>query len=413
MFKHLFGYISKIHVKSREGFLFSLFLPFALGLVFLFAFEGLAIDENHRFDPVKVAVSIQGNDWEQKEVQAFLNQVGIKGKLENEEIIQENASANENGKYILYYFGEEATVQKLLEEGKIDAKVDVDNRDYQMAISLYIHPLKANDISSQVVYQVFSSFNNSYHTVKDATRRLTIQAFQGRNLSFVEPLVNRVKTLSSEDVYVNEYKERINPEAHYFFVSLAYICLYFMRIGIRIIRGNEGYSGPTSKRLTMSPVGMGKRVFTGFVSLTIPSLALMYLLLFMYWQKNVGLSTDYGSVILLISLGTLLSIFMGMAFASLFKMTDDRADGISFAIPITGALLGGLMGAVSLQLKIWIGENLPFLNILYPVSLVTDGLYQLSLYPTYHQFYQTIGYLMIYLVILAALIAIGIRRVKE
>lgn len=139
----------------------------------------------------------------------------------------------------------------------------------------------------------------------------------------------------------------------------------------------------------------------------------MYLLLFFYWKMDVGLSTKYGYVILLVSLGTLVSIFIGTAIASLFKMTDDRADGISFAIPITGALFGGLMGSVSLQLKLWIEENLPFLNTLNPVSLVTDGLYQLSLYPTNHQFYQTIGYLSVYFVILAALTAIGMRRVKE
>lgn len=411
MFKHLFGYISKIHVKSREGFLFSLFLPFALGLVFLVAFEGLVIDGSQKFEPVKVAISMQGNALEQKEVQSFLNEVGTKGKLENGELVRENIEQED--KYILYCFGEEDTVQKLVEEGKIDAKVDIDNRNYQMDISLYIHPLKANELNSQVVYQVFNSFNSSYHTVKGVTRKLTVQAFGGRDLKFVKPLINRVKTLSSEDISINEYKERINPEVHYFFVSLAYICIYFMRIGIQVIRSNEGYSGPTSTRLSMSPVGMGKRVSTSFISLTIPSLALMYLLLFIYWQKDIGLSTDYGSVILLISLGTLLSIFMGTAFASLFKMTDDRADSVSFAIPITGALTGGLMGSLSLQLKIWISENIPFLNTLNPVSLITDGLYQLSLYPTYHQFYQTIGILTVYLIILVALTAIGIRRVKE
>lgn len=412
MFKHLFGYIAKIHVKSREGFLFSLFLPFALGLVFLFAFEGLVIDENRSFDPVKVAMTIEGNALEQKEVLAFLNEVGTEGKLENEEIVQGHLNNSEK-KYILYFFGEEAVVHKLLEEGKIDARVDIDNRGYQMSVSLLIHPLKANDISSQIVYQVFNSFNSTYRTVKDATGRLIVQSLRGRDMHFVEPLVNRVKELSGEDMYVDEYKERINPEVHYFFVSLAYICLYFMRIGIQIIRNNEGYSGPTSTRLMMSPVGMGKRVFTSFASLSIPSLALMYLLLFFYWKMDVGLSTKYGYVILLVSLGTLVSIFIGTAIASLFKMTDDRADGISFAIPITGALFGGLMGSVSLQLMLWIEENLPFLNTLNPVSLVTDGLYQLSLYPTNHQFYQTIGYLSVYFVILAALTAIGMRRVKE
>ena len=163
----------------------------------------------------------------------------------------------------------------------------------------------------------------------------------------------------------------------------------------------------------ISPVGMGKRVFTSFISLSIPALALMYLLLFFYWKSDIGLSTDYGSVILLISLGTLVSIFLGMAVASLFKMTDDRADGISMAIPIVGGLTGGLMGAASLQLKIWIGEKIPFFNILNPVALVTDGLYQLSLYPTYNQFYQTISYLTVYLIILVVLTAVGIRRVKE
>lgn len=409
MIRHLFKYIGKANFLSKDGFLLSIIFPFILGLIFLFAFENLL--EATNLTPAKIVIDIKGNAEEKKDVEEFIKEKGIEGRLTErglEPVIEPG-----DDDYLIYYFGDD-DVEALLDEGAINAKVWIDNTGKKMDMEIYVPSNKANDRTSFMAYQILNSYAKTYRNLIKNTEVLFEQAMVGRDMSSVEGLVERVEEgIDTDDIIHTKEKKGINAYTHYIMATLGVVCLCYIRVGVDIVRKNEVYIGALGKRLELSPVSKLLRIFASFLSMGIPCLLATYLLLLCYWKRDVGLSLDYSRVILVVSLGVLISIFMGMALASLFKLSKDHVNVINILIPVLGALFGGLMGQLSQVLSTWINENVPLLAILNPAVLVSRGLYQLSFYPSYDSFYHTIKIMTVYLAVLTVLTGSGMRRVKE
>ncbi|MDI9497238.1 MAG: ABC transporter permease [Bacillota bacterium] len=409
MTRHLARFMGKTNLLSRDGFLLSIILPFIIGLIFLFSFENLR--EAANLNPAGIVIELKGNPEEKKDVEDFIKARGMEGRLTDQGLEPVGEPGDED--YLIYYFGDD-DVDDLLDEGTINAKVWIDNTGKKMDMEIYVPSNKANDRSSFMAYQMLNSFAKTYRNLINNTEALYAQAMAGRDMSSVAGLVERAETgIAVDDIIETKEKEGINSFTHYVMATLGFICLYYIRVGVDIVRKNEAYTGALGKRLAISPVSRSLRVFISFLTTGIPCLLTTYLLLFCCWQRDLGLSLDYAGVILVVSLGVLIAIFMGMAFASLFKLSKDHVNVINVLIPVLGALFGGLMGQASQILSTWINDNAPFLASLNPAGLVSRGLYQLSFYPSYDSFYQTIRIMTVYLAVLAVCIGLGMRRTKE
>jgi|GEM_PF-2642872 hypothetical protein len=409
MIRHLTKYVGKANLLSKDGFLLSIILPFILGLIFLFAFDSLL--EAANLTPAKIVIEFKGNAEEKKDVEDFLKEMGVEGRLTDQGL--EPITEPDDEDYLIYCFGDD-DVEALLDEGSINAKVWIDNTDKKMDMEIYVPSNKANDRTSFMAYQILNSYAKSYRNLIKNTEVLFAQAMAGRDMSSVEGLVERIKDgIDTDDIVYTKEKEGINGFTHFIMATLGFVCLYYIRVGVDIVRRNEAYIGALGKRLELSPVSKLLRVFASFLSMGLPCLLATYLLLLCYWKRDVGLSLEYSRVILVVSLGVLISIFMGMAIASLFKLSKDNVSVVNFLIPVLGALFGGLMGQFGQALSTWINENAPLLANLNPANLVSRGLYQLSFYPSYDSFYHTIKIMAVYLAVLMVLTGVGIGRVKE
>lgn len=409
MFSHLLKYGTKIYLNSRDGLIFAIILPLALGLVFLFAFEGLITDGS--INPAHVAVSLEGSKEDKEEMMDFLASVGVEGKLTDEGL--EPVRAVEDEDYLVYYLSDEE-VADYLDQGKLNARVYLDQTGEDLEVSMAIPPNMANELTTYLAYGVFNTYHNTYNNVETNLTLLEDQAYAGRDLSFLEDFEDRLESGPDLDELVHKRsKQGVQSDTHYLLTALGYVCCHFFSVGIVIVRQNESYVGPVGKRLAVSPVSGLKRVAASFICLSIPSFLVVYLVLFAYWQRDVGLPTDYGKVILLISLVTLLSIFLGMVIAVYFKISEDIVMALSIIVAVGLSMIGGLMGQGSAMLKHWFADHAPIVNRLNPVTLVSDGLYQLIYYPTHEAFFDTIQFLLVYLLVLAVIIAIGLWRGNE
>lgn len=408
MFKHLFSYVSKIYIKSSQGSLFSIILPLALGLIFLFAFEGLTLDGD--LEPIPLGLVYHGD--EDENFGEFLDMVGIEGAYEDGAVMAKKGTDQE-AKYLLYYKGEKDEIRDLVEEGKLTGEVHVRTGEGNFDLSLYIPTSKANDMKAYILYTIFDTYQTSYRNIERTMERLGTQVMEGRNPRDIEAVAERLEEgLDQDGLIQTRYKDGINTYTNFFLAALGFISVYFVRVGSEIIRTNETYIDSKAMRMGLSPLSKGKRILVSFLALTIPSLLVMYILVLVYWQRDIGLSKDYANVLLILSLAVLVAIALGMAINSWIKVTDERIEAINLLIPILGAGASGLMGEGSFQLKVFLQDKAPLLSKLNLVSLVNDGLYQLSYYPNQDRFYGTIRTMVFYLFVLIALILLGQRREK-
>ena len=74
-----------------------------------------------------------------------------------------------------------------------------------------------------------------------------------------------------------------------------------------------------------------------------------------------------------------------------------------------GCFFSGMMG---ITMKYIIDKNLPIINIINPVNMITDGLYSLYYYDTMDRFYLNFVHLLLFSFIMIGFALVELRRQK-
>lgn len=151
----------------------------------------------------------------------------------------------------------------------------------------------------------------------------------------------------------------VNSQSIYFYAILGYVCFFFMTSGMYIVRMHDADYSAASARLTISPLSRIKRFTVTFIISIIPSLLIVYLLLAIYWLRDIPIGNDIPRTILLMTLGTLVGYLFGIAIASIFKLNEGIISALSTAVPLFFGALSGMMAA---PVKAFITNNYPFLK---------------------------------------------------
>ena len=193
----------------------------------------------------------------------------------------------------------------------------------------------------------------------------------------------------------------------FFYACLAYLCIFFMSIGTNIVTLNEANYSQQALRAAISPMNKMTRFLAAFLSCALPCFAIIYLILFIYYQNGIPLGNDWGRIILLMSVGLLVGLLMGTALASLTKAKESILNTLYVAVPLA---LGAFSGLMSQELKVFMDTRVPWFNQVNPVSLINDSLFALNNYPTYHQYNRNLLALVLIAVLLMAVTLISLRR---
>lgn len=411
MFKHALLYNIKIVLRNNEGLLWGLIFPLVYGLVYMLAFQGIN-NQTENFDAIPVAVVYEGTADQITEAKYLLANIATEGSIEAEDVVESEEIATgvvDSSDYPLLAINmeDEETAQAHLREGIISQAIYVGFDDQsQMQFDLEVAPSAASSITSTIVYAILESFASS----TNAFTLLFDQAIQSPDPQEAVDQVNlRLDQLNTDqDILVtSKANKKVSAWSNFYYVALAYVCIFYMSIGINLVLQNEANYAETALRETVSPTTKYTRYLAITLTWIVPALLVIYILLGIYWLNDVPLGDDWPRIFALMTLGPITGILMGSAFAAVFKKKAELIMGIAIVIPLILAMLSGMM---SYDVKVWVVNNAPIINKFNPVALINDAFYYLNNYPTYAQYNQNMMILSGIAAVCLIISLIGIRR---
>lgn len=411
MLKHALRYNMQIIIRNKEGLLWGLLFPLVYGLVYMFAFQGIN-NQVTNFEAVPVAVVYEGTADQQVEAKELMGNISTVGSIEDKEVVESEEITSgdvEATDYPLLAINTENKddAQDYLSEGIVSQVIYVDyDEDDQMEFSFEVAPSATGAIESSIVYSVLQYFASS----TNAFTLLYNEAAATENpASTIEQIDLRLGEIddNQEFIVANTDNQNVSAWSNFYYVALAYVCIFYMSTGINLVLDNEANFSTTALRETVSSTNKYIRYLALTITWIIPAVLVIYLLLGIYWLNDVPLGDEYPRIFALMTLGPITGILMGSALAATFKKNADIVLAVSIIVPLT---LGMLSGMMAYDVKVWIVNNVPIINKLNPVALINDAFYYLNNYPTYAQFNQNMLILLGIAIFCLFVTLIGIRR---
>lgn len=386
MFYHNFKYILKILFRNRALVFWTYIFPILLGTLFSLAFSN--IENKEKLDIINIDVVNDNN---------FNKSISYNETIK---ILSDEESSDRlfNTKYTS------------LEE----AKKDLENND----ITGY---LLFNDVDEVTIYVNSNGINET--VLRYVMDEVKSNKMMMESIIKKEMANGNYNVIIDYDSYVNEIKNLINVDnvklndisnknmsytmiEYYSLIAMA--CMYGGMISMTIINKMLPNMDVVGKRVAVSKLSKGKMLLSSLLSGYVVQL-IGLIILFIY--TILVLNVDYGSnliyVILLALLGSMAGLSLGMMLASALKVNENAKMGMLIAISMSGSFLAGMMGVT---LKYVIDKNVPLLNKINPVNMITDGLYSLYYYSSFNRYYFNIISLVIFSVIMITISYLALRR---
>jgi len=373
MFIHNFKYSFKTVFRNKMLVFWTFMFPIILGLFFNLAFSD--IEKNEKLDVIDIAYV------EEKENYVYKSSF-------------EELSKGEDKLFNIKYVTEEKA-KNLLEEDKISGYVVVgENAD------LFVKSSGINETVIKEVIDEISEMNEIY-----------------KNYDFKNPEDN-VKFMNAIGAHFGERqdytkdisKSNLSYTMIEFYTLIAMAALYGGVIGMVAVNQMLPNMSDKGKRVAISPV----RKKTFILSSVLSSYLIQLIGLFLLFMFTIFvLKVDYGDnlfhVIGISLAGSLAGLSLGIAIASLVKSGEATKTGLIISISMAGSFLSGMMG---ITMKYVIDSNIPWLNKINPVNMITDGLYSLYYYDTFNRYYFNLISLIVFSSFLISLSILSLRRVK-
>ncbi len=366
-------YITRLKclLRNKENMFWCYMFPIILASCFFFAFNNLwKIDD---FETIKIAYNNEGvvND----ELGSILNQA----KMDNGTQMFHVTKCNKT------------KAKKLLEDGDIDAYIEGSKDPV-----LYI---KSNSLNATIT----KSFLDHYKQMSDAA--VTIMKENPKSLEN-----GLMDDMMHYDEFLKEVKNKKDPNSILviFYALLAYTCLFAANWGLDEVVNIQADLSARGARLNVSPMNKMKLFLSNLLAAFTAHLgSIIIMFLYMYYIIKV----DFGSNLIYLFAICLLGALCGLVLGGTIGVWVKKKAEVKEAILVVAILGGGfLSGMMSPQIKYTIAEKFPILGYINPVNLVSDGMYSLYYYDTYHRFYLDAVILLILTLFLCIASYIGIRR---
>lgn len=378
MFLHNFKYTLKILLKNKSLIFWTLLFPIILGTLFYFAF--MDIESKEVFNSLDVAVVKDQN---------FLSDIFLK------EVIEE--LDKENILNITYTTKEEAS--NLLKDEKITGYLQV----YDKPLAVINQNGINETIFKNIIEEIIVSENLINTIILDKTSNMDLQEINTEE--FVNDIVNKINNLNLNinDITPNNLSYTMIE----FYTLIAMTCLYGGLLGIFILKQIIPNMSSNGKRVSISKLNKSSLLISSLLATFLVQVVSL-LILFLY--TIYILKIDYGNNLLLVIILSLIGALFGLSFGifiGTFKQNENFKTGLLIALTMFFCFLSGMMG---ITMKYIIDKNIPIINKLNPVNMITDGLYSLYYYNTYSRFIFNLLSLLILSIIL---ITYSIKKLRR
>lgn len=380
MFWHNFKYSLKTLLKNKTLLFWTFLFPIILGTFFHLAFSD--IEKNETLDLIDIAV--------------VSNEAFYENKLLSETVRTLSDDKNEQQLFHTSYVSLD-TAKKLLKDKKITGYLLVD-KDIHLTVN-------ASGVDETVFAFVVDEIKVKQHMMESVVN----ENHQSQTMDY-EKIDQGVAQLRSLDTNVlhDISKSKLSYTMIEYYTLIAMACLYGGMLSMYITNYKLANMSNVGKRTAISPVSKGVMLVG---SLCASYLAQLVGLLLLFLFTIVVLHVDYGShlssMVLLACCGSLAGLSLGIMVATLIKTNENAKTGILIAVTMCGCFFSGMMG---ITMKYMIDKNIPLLNKLNPVSMITDGFYTLYYYDTSSRFLFNIISLLLFSVLMMVLSFQTLRR---
>ena len=386
MFYHNFKYNLKILFRNRSLVFWTYIFPILLGTLFSLAFSN--IENKEKLDIINIDV-VNDNNFNKSisynETIKILSDEESSDRLFNTkytslEESKKDLESNDITGYLLFNDVDEVTIY-------------VNSNGINETVLRYVmDEVKSNKMMMESIIKKEMA-NGNYNVITD-----------------YDSYVNEIKNLINVDnIKLNDISNKNMSYTMIEYYSLiAMDCMYGGMISMTIINKMLPNMDVVGKRVAVSKLSKGKMLLSSLLSGYVVQL-IGLIILFIY--TILVLNVDYGSnliyVILLALLGSMAGLSLGMMLASALKVNENAKMGMLIAISMFGSFLAGMMGVT---MKYVIDKNVPLLNKINPVNMITDGLYSLYYYSSFNRYYFNIISLVIFSVIMITISYLVLRR---
>ncbi len=389
MFAHNFKYSFKILFKNKALIFWTFAFPLIMGLFFNMAFSNITNSE--KLDIIEIAI-VDDDNWKENEI--FQKAYSTLSDKNNSERLFETQYVTE----------EEA--KELLEKEKISGYVKIDN-------DIPVTVIAVNGINQTIIKSVNEEILEKSNIINNLSENEIKKKYsEGATEINYQEIYAKAATLSQMETA--NIKDSSNAHMDYvmieFYTLIAMTCLYGGMLSIFIINRNLPNMGNIGKRTSIAPTKKGITIFSSLLASYIAQLiGLCLLFVFTIFILKVDYGKHLNLIVLLSCIGSLAGLSTGLAVGSVLKISEGAKTGILLAISMVGSFLSGMMG---ITMKYVIDSNIPIVNKVNPVNMITDGLYSLYYYETLDRFWFNIISLSIYSAILIIISIISLRRQK-
>lgn len=383
MFVHKFKYTLKILLKKRMLLFWTFAFPILLGTFFTMAFSD--IEKGETLDIIELAI-VDNEDYQKNEV--YQNVFKKLSDKDNEDCLFHTVYVNEK------------KAEQLLKDKKISGYLIF--HDLQPTVVI-----QTNGINETIINQVVTEIKSQ----SDIYHIIIQEKMNGQNMFDFQQLYQNIEKTLNENVRIkNISNKNLSYTMIEFYSLIAMACLYGGIIAKTALSHQLPNITAVGKRNSITPIKKS--------SLILGSLAASYLtqivgLTLLYLYTIFVLKVDYGihfdKIILLSLAGSLAGLSLGIGVSCLCQASDNAKTGITIAITMAGSFLAGMMG---ITMKYVIDKNIPIVNQLNPVNMITDGLYSLYYYQTFDRFYFNLMSLLVFSVVVIVISIIQIRRTQ-
>ncbi len=383
MFTHVFKYSLKTLFKNKMLIFWTFAFPIILGTFFNLAFSN--IEKSEEFKVIKIAVI--NND-------SFNNNLVFKNSIK-----ELSKKENKNRLFSTRYVTQEKC-EKLLKDKKITGYIEIVNDTPNIVVN-------NSGLEETILKYAVEEINEASDIINN-----TINAEISKGVVDYNKIYSKVqKLVSADNVKLNN---KSNKNLGYtmieFYTLIAMTCLYGGIISMTSVNQNLANMSSKGKRISVAPVSKIRTILASLLaSYIVQVLGILLLFIYTLLVLNVDYGNDLMKVLILSLVGSFAGLSLGVFVASVFKKNEGTKSGIVIAVSMLCSFFSGMMG---ITMKYVIDKNIPILNKINPVSMITDGLYSLYYYDTLNRYIFNIISLLVFSFILIALSINSLRRQK-
>lgn len=388
MFVHNFKYALKTLLKNKSLIFWTFAFPLILATFFYMAFSN--INDSEKLSIINIAI-VDNDEFKNSEI----------FKTAFEEL--SNPTNEERLFNTTYTTQQEAT--NLLEKEEIIGYLIIENNEPNLIFA-------TSGINQMILKYVTEEIIGMSTIIKNIAEEQIKKETETENTAInYEEIYKNVSEMTKEDVKLtNIANSNLDYAMIEFYTLIAMTCMYGGILGMVAMNQNLANMSNKGKRVSISPTKKSTMIMSSLLASYIAQLiGLLLLFIYTIFVLNVNYGENIGLVILLSIAGSFAGLSLGIIISTTLKKNENTKTGILLAFTMFGCFLSGMFGVT---MKYIVDKNLPILNKINPVNMITDGLYSLYYYDTLNRYWLNIASLFLFSFICIGIAFVGLRRQK-